>query len=85
MLAFAEQDRGSALYDRYRCLRDRLPEIGVMTEKDARSAPFQRLQPVKRGQHCLAVVYVARQTALAEGLTKIAGVGGEYGFAVIEP
>ena len=40
------------------------PEFGVVTEEDARPAPFQQLQPVKRGQHRLAVVHVARQAAL---------------------
>ena len=38
-----------------------------------------------RGRSCLAVVQVARQAALAEGLTKVAGVRGEHDFTVIEP
>ncbi len=49
-----------------------------MAEKDVRPTPFQRCQPVQRGQHRLAVIHVARQAALAESLTKVAGVGGEY-------
>jgi len=59
--------------------------IGVMTEKDASPVPLQRLQPVKRGQHRLAVVRVAWQAALAECLTEVAGVGGEHDFPPIEP
>ena len=47
-----------------------------------RAAPFQRLQPVKRSQHHLAVVHVARQTALVEGLAEVAGVGCEYDLSV---
>jgi hypothetical protein len=43
MLALAEQDRGSALRDRYRGLRHRLPELGIMAEKDTSAAPFQHL------------------------------------------
>jgi hypothetical protein len=37
-----------------------------MAEKDVRPASFQRFQPVKRGQHRLAVVHVARQAAVAD-------------------
>jgi hypothetical protein len=85
MLALAEQDRPSALCDRDRCLRYRLPELRVVPEKDPSPAPFQRRQPVKRGQHRLAVVHVTRQAALAEGLTKVAGVRGEHDLTVIEP
>jgi len=56
-----------------------------MSEKDPRPAPFQPLQSVKGGQHRLAVVHVARQAALAEGLTEVAGVGGEHDLTAIEP
>jgi hypothetical protein len=45
----------------------------------------QRLQPIKRGQHRLAVVHVARQAALAEGLTEVTGVRGEHDLAGVEP
>src|SRR4029077_16693359 len=38
-----------------------------------------------RGQHRLTVVHVARQAALAEGLTEVAGVRGEHDLSVIEP
>ena len=84
MLALAEQNRASALCDRERCLRYRLPELRVVAEKDPSPAPFQRRQPVKRGQHRLAVVLVARQAALAEGPTKVAGISGEHDLAAIE-
>src|SRR5438067_956701 len=80
-----EQDRATALCDRDRCLRYRLPELRVMAEKDVRPAPFQRLQPVKGGQHRLAVVHVARESALAEGLTEIASVRCEHDLTAIEP
>jgi hypothetical protein len=33
----------------------------------------------------LAIVHVARQAALAECLTKVAGVRGEHDLTVIEP
>jgi hypothetical protein len=72
-----------ALSDRDRGLRYRLPELGVMSEKDPRPAPFQPFQSVKGGQHRLAVVHVARQAALAEGLTEVAGVGGEHDLTAI--
>src|ERR1700746_2906725 len=85
MLAFAELDRASALSDRDRCLWYRLPELRVVAEKDASPAPFQRLQPVKRVQHRLAVVHVARQATLAEGLTEVAGVRSEHDLHAIEP
>ena len=85
MLTLPKQDRGPALCDRNRCLRYRLPELRVVAEKDPSPAPFQRLQPVKRGQHRLAVVHVARQAAFAEGLTEVAGVRGEHDLTVIEP
>src|SRR6202047_2594462 len=85
MLALAEQDRPSVLCDRDRCLRYRLPELRVVPEKDPSAAPFQSLQPVKRGQHRLAVVHVARQASLAEGLTEVAGVRGEHDLTAIEP
>jgi hypothetical protein len=42
-------------------LRYRLSEFGIVAEKDPRSAPLKRLQPVKRGQH-------------AKGLTEVVGV-----------
>jgi hypothetical protein len=48
-------------------------------------APFQRLQPVKRGQHRLAVVHVARQASFAKGLTEVAGVRGEHDLTAIKP
>jgi hypothetical protein len=56
-----------------------------MAEKDVRPAPFQRFQPVKGGQHRLAVVQVARQAAFAEGLTEVARVRGEHDLTAIEP
>ena len=73
------------LCDRDRCLRYRAPELRVVAEKDASPAPFQRLQPVERGQHGVAVVHVAGQAALAEGLTKVAGVRCEHDLTVIKP
>src|ERR1700738_3140382 len=85
MLTLPKQDRGPALCDRNRCLRYRAPELRVVAEKDASPAPFQRLQPVKRGQHRLAVVHVARQAALAKGLTEVAGVRGEHDLTAIKP
>jgi len=50
-----------------------------VAEEDASAAPFQRLQPVKRGQHRITVVRVARQAALAEGLSP----GGSVTIAVL--
>ena len=73
------------LCDRDRCLRYRVPELRVVAEKDASPAPFQRLQSVKRGQHRLAIVHVARQASLAEGLTEVAGVRGKDDLTAIEP
>ena len=62
-----------------------MPELRVVAEKDASPAPFQRLQAIKRGQHRLAVVHVAWQAALAEGLTEVAGVRGEHDLTAIKP
>ena len=75
----------SALCDRDRCLRYRAPKLRIMAEKDASPALFQRLQPVKRGQHRLAIVHVLRQASFAKGLTEVAGIGGEHDLTVIEP
>ena len=65
-------------------MRHRLPEFGVVAEEDARPTAFQRLQPVKRGEHRLAVVHIARQAAVAQGLAEIAGVRREHDLAAVE-
>ena len=79
MLALAEQERRSTLCDRDRRFRYCVPELRVVAEEDTSAAPFQRLQPVKRGQHRITVVRVARQAALAEGLSP----GGSVTIAVL--
>ena len=66
-------------------MRHRLPEFGIVAEEDARPAPFQRLQPVERSQHRLAVMNVARQAALAQSPAEIAGVCREHDLAAVEP
>jgi len=79
------QDSTSASCDRDRCLRYRAPEHRAVAEKDAGPALFQRLQPIRRSQHRLAIIHSAWQAALAEGLTEIAGIGGEYDLSAIQP
>jgi hypothetical protein len=77
-------DRGSALCDRDRRLRHRVPELWIVAEKDARPAPLQRLQSVKRGEHRLAVIHVTRQAAFAKGLTEVAGIRSQHDLTAIE-
>ena len=60
----------------------RTPDRG---RKRCEPRPVQRLQSIKRGQHRLAVVHVARQAALAEGLTEVAGIRGEHDLTAIKP
>jgi hypothetical protein len=70
---------------RYRLVRRCARTPGHGRKKDVRPAPFQSLQPLKRGQHRLPVVHVARQAALAKGLTKVASICGEHHLTAIEP
>src|SRR6185437_13549248 len=62
-----------------------MPEVGIVTEEDARATALQRRQAVERGEHCCTIVDMARQAALAQRLAEIAGVGREHDLAAVEP
>jgi hypothetical protein len=53
--------------------------------KKMRAPPvFQRFDSVERGPHRLAIVDVARQPSLAQGLAEIVSVSGEHDLAAVE-
>src|SRR5438477_5857133 len=68
---------------RYRRLRHILPEFRIMAEEQRRAALFQRLQPVERGQHRLAVIDEARQPSFTQRAAEVAGVAGEDDGALV--
>src|SRR5215831_15746392 len=94
MLAFAEQDRGSALCNRDGCLRYRLPELGIMAEKDARSVPallartlpsFERKPLMSFARMASVSLRGERDAEQIEGAALGLGGGGKDGGEAIAP
>ena len=70
--------------DRVGSLRHTLPKIGIVAKEDARATPFQRLEPIERRKHRLAVMHVSRQAPLAQCLAEIARISREHDITALE-
>src|SRR3954463_53404 len=70
---------------RHGCLRNALPEVGVVAEKQRGACIFQRHQAIERSQHLLTIVDEARQPSFSQRAAEITGVARQDDFTLVGP